>query len=187
MKCNAAWAARAGCGPAEHFGSGPDIFTSAKGIASGMPLGAMIARAELMDWGPGAHASTFGGNPVAVAASLATLDLLEESAIANARRMGELLMTRMREWPSRFGHVGEVRGLGLMIGIEIVKDRESKERAPELRDKVEELAFRKGLLVLGAGPNSIRLAPPLIVNEEQCRFALDTLEGCLAELESGAR
>lgn len=171
----------------EHFGLVPDIITSAKGIASGMPLGAMIARAELMDWGPGAHASTFGGNPVAVAASLATLDLLEESAIANARRMGELLMTRMREWPSRFGHVGEVRGLGLMIGIEIVKDRESKERAPELRDKVEELAFRKGLLVLGAGPNSIRLAPPLIVNEEQCRFALDTLEGCLAELESGAR
>jgi 4-aminobutyrate aminotransferase len=136
-----------------------------------------------MDWGPGAHASTFGGNPVAVAASLATLDLLEDGLIANSRRMGEFLMTRMREWPGRFRHVGEVRGLGLMIGIEIVRGRESKERAPELRDRLEDLAFHRGLLVLGAGPNSIRLSPPLIVNEEQCRFALDTLEKCLTEIE----
>jgi len=170
----------------EHFDLGPDIIASAKGIASGMPLGAIIARAELMDWGPGAHASTFGGNPVAVAASLATLDLLEDGLIANSRRMGELLMARMREWPGRFRHVGEARGLGLMIGIEIVRSRESKERAPELRDRLEDLAFHRGLLVLGAGPNSIRLSPPLIVNEEQCRFALDTLESCLAEIEEHA-
>jgi 4-aminobutyrate aminotransferase len=167
----------------EHFGLVPDILTSAKGIASGMPLGAMIARAELMNWGPGAHASTFGGNPVAVAASLATLDLLEESLIENARRMGDLLMARMREWPGRFPHVGEVRGRGLMIGIEFVRDGESKERAPELRDRVVDMAFQRGLLVLGAGPNSIRLSPPLMVGEDQCRFALDTLERCLAAIE----
>jgi 4-aminobutyrate aminotransferase len=168
----------------EHFGLVPDILTSAKGIASGMPLSAMIARAELMNWGPGAHASTFGGNPVAVAASLATMDLLEEGLVENARRMGDLLMARMREWPGRFRHVGEVRGLGLMIGIEFVRDAESKERAPELRDRVEDMAFQRGLLVLGAGPNSIRLSPPLIVSEDQCHFALDTLESCLAAMES---
>jgi len=167
----------------EHFDLAPDIVASAKGIASGMPLGAMIARAELMTWSPGAHASTFGGNPVAAAAALATLDLLDEGLIDNARHRGELLMDRMRTWPQRFAHVGEVRGIGLMIGIEFVRDRASKERAPELRDSVENLAFERGLLVLGAGPNSIRLSPPLIVSEEQCHWALDTLESCIAAIE----
>ncbi|HTP88479.1 MAG TPA: acetyl ornithine aminotransferase family protein [Bryobacteraceae bacterium] len=167
----------------DHFGFVPDILTSAKGIASGMPLGAMICRAELMNWGPGAHASTFGGNPVAVAAALATLDLLEQGLIENSRKMGELLMERMREWPARFRHIGEVRGLGLMLGIEFVHDQTSKERAPELRDRVTDLAFQRGLLVLGAGPNSIRLSPPLVVNADQCRFALDTLESCIAAVE----
>ncbi len=170
-----------------HFDLVPDIIASAKGIASGMPLGAMIARAELMNWGPGAHASTFGGNPVAVAASLATMDLLEETLLENTRRMGELLMDRMREWPRRFRHVGEVRGLGLMIGVEFVRDQESRERAPELRDRVEEMAFQRGVLVLGAGPNSIRLSPPLIVSEDQCHCALDALESCLAAIESDPR
>jgi len=167
----------------EHFGLVPDMIACAKGIASGLPLGAMIARAELMTWGPGAHASTFGGNPVAAAAALTTLDLLDEGLIENAGRMGELLMDRMRDWPERFTHVGEVRGVGLMIGIEFVRDRQSQERAPELRDRVENLAFERGLLVLGAGPNSIRLSPPLMVSEDQCRFALDTLEGCIAAIE----
>jgi 4-aminobutyrate aminotransferase len=166
-----------------HFGLAPDILTSAKGIASGMPLSAMIARAELMNWGPGAHASTFGGNPVAVAAALATLDLVEEGLMENARRMGELLMGRTREWPARFRHVGEVRGRGLMMGIEFVRDGESKDRAPELRDRVVDMAFARGLLVLGAGANSIRLSPPLIVSEDQCHFAMDTLESCLAGIE----
>ena len=168
----------------EHFDLVPDILVSAKGIASGMPLGAMIARAELMNWSPGAHASTFGGNPVAVAAALVTMDLVEESLMENARRMGELLMDRMREWPGRFRHVGEVRGRGLMIGIEFVRDGEGKERAPELRDRVVDMAFQRGLLVLGAGPNSIRLSPPLIVSEDQSHFAVDTLESCLAAMES---
>src|SRR5579863_7496490 len=107
---------------AEHFGVTPDIFTAAKGIASGLPLSAMVARADVMNWGPGAHASTFGGNPVAVAAALATIELLETELISNAARLGSYILDRMRDWPKRFQHVGEVRGLGLMIGFELVRD-----------------------------------------------------------------
>lgn len=169
---------------AEHFNAVPDIFASAKGIASGLPLSATIARAEIMDWGPGAHASTFGGNPVAVAASLATLDLLQKELLANAAAMGAYLMDRMRDWPRRFPHVGEVRGLGLMIGIEIVQDQTTKQRAPELRNQVVENAFEHGLLILGAGRNSIRLSPPLIISRDQADFAVDTLEECLKQLAS---
>lgn len=167
----------------DHFGVVPDIVTIAKGIASGMPLSAMVARAEIMNWGPGAHASTFGGNPVAVAAALATIELLEDGIIRNAAEMGDYLMNRMREWPRRFRHVGDVRGLGLMIGIEIVQDRETKERAPGLRDRLEMLAFERGLLTLGCGPNSLRLCPPLVITQEQAEFAVDTLEQCLRVLE----
>ncbi len=164
----------------EHFGLVPDILAVAKGIASGMPLGATVARAGLMTWPPGAHASTFGGNPVSCAAALVTIALLEEELVANAARMGEHMMERLRGWPGRFRHVGDVRGLGLMIGIELVRDPETKERAPELRDCVVEQAFRRGLLVLGAGENTIRLCPPLVVTRDQCDFALNTLEECLA-------
>jgi len=164
---------------AQHFDADPDIFAVAKGIASGMPLGATVARAELMTWPPGAHASTFGGNPVACAAALATIGLLEEGLVENAARMGAHLMDRLREWPARFRVVGDVRGLGLMIGIELVRDRGARERAPELRDRVVELAFRRGLLVLGAGENAIRLCPPLVITRDQCDFAIDTLEECL--------
>jgi 4-aminobutyrate aminotransferase len=164
---------------ADHFDAVPDILAVAKGIASGMPLGATVARAELMSWPPGAHASTFGGNPVSCAAALATIELLEDGLVQNAARMGERLMARLREWPRRFECVGDVRGLGLMIGIELVRDRESKERAPELRDRVVQMAFERGLLILGAGENSIRLCPPLVVTREQCDFAADTLEECL--------
>jgi len=166
----------------EHFDLVPDMITSAKGIASGLPLSAMIARADLMTWKPGAQASTFGGNPVAVAASLTTIELLEEGLIENARVMGAYLMERMSDWTKRFPIVGEVRGLVLMIGIEIVRDQASKERSPELRDRLEQLAFERGLLVLGAGPNSIRLSPPLVISREQADFAADTLEQCLKEL-----
>jgi 4-aminobutyrate aminotransferase len=132
-----------------------------------------------MTWPPGAHASTFGGNPVACAAALATIALLEEELISNAARMGAYLMDRMREWPHRFAQVGDVRGLGLMIGIELVRDRETREKAPQLRDRVVQMAFERGLLVLGAGDNSLRLCPPLVITREQCAFALETLEECL--------
>jgi len=163
----------------EHFHLEPDIMTVAKGIASGLPLGATVARADLMRWTPGAHASTFGGNPVACAAALVTIELLEQELLDNAARMGAHLMSRMRDWPARFPIVGDVRGLGLMLGVELVRDQESKTKAPELRDQVVDLAFERGMLILGAGDNTLRLCPPLIISRDQCDFALDTLEECL--------
>jgi 4-aminobutyrate aminotransferase len=167
----------------EHFGVAPDIVTLAKGIASGMPLAATVARADIMDWGPGAHASTFGGNPVSIAAALTTIQLLEESLLTNAATVGAHMMNRMRDWPRRFKYVGDVRGLGLMIGFEMVHDQQTKERAPGLRDRLEMLAFERGLLILGCGPNSIRLCPPLVITRDQADFAIDTLELCLHALE----
>jgi len=164
---------------AEHFGLTPDIFAVAKGIASGMPLGGTVARAESMRWPRGAHASTFGGNPVSCAAALVRLELLERELVDNAARMGAYLMDRMREWPRRFPMVGEVRGLGLMIGIELVRNQATKEKAPAARDRVVQLAFERGLLVLGAGDNTIRLSPPLVITRDQSDFALDVLEECL--------
>ena len=166
---------------AEHFDAVPDIFAVAKGIASGLPLGATVARADLMTWPPGAHASTFGGNPVACAAALMTIELLEKELMENAARMGAYLKERMRTWPERFPIVGEVRGLGLMIGVELVRDQETKDKAPELRDAVVHHAFERGLLVLGAGDNTVRLSPPLVITRDQCDFAIETLEECLRE------
>lgn len=163
----------------EHFGVNPDILALAKGIASGLPLSAVVTKPEWMQWTPGAHASTFGGNPVAIASSLATIELLEEELMENARKLGEHMLERMRAWPRRFAHVGRVQGFGLMIGFELVKDQASKERYPELRDRIEQAAFQRGLLILGCGPNSIRLCPPLTISKDQAVFALDTLEACL--------
>lgn len=163
----------------DHFGLTPDILAVAKGIASGLPLGATIARAEVMQWKRGAHASTFGGNPVAVEAALATIELLEQELIDNAARIGEHMMNRLSEWPYRFPNVGAVRGRGLMIGIEFVRNQGTKERFPELRDRVEQRAFERGVLVLGCGANSIRLCPPLVITRDQADFAIDTLEECL--------
>jgi 4-aminobutyrate aminotransferase len=148
-----------------------------------MPLSAVIAKAEVMDWKPGAHASTFGGNPVSIAAGLATLDVLERGAIANSARMGEFIFRQTADWRERHKTVGDIRGKGLMIGIEFVRDQKTKEKAPELRNQVLEAAYRKGLLVLGAGENSLRLAPPLIINEEQADFAVQTLDACISEAE----
>jgi 4-aminobutyrate aminotransferase len=163
----------------EHFDAKPDIITLAKGIASGLPLGAMVARAELMDWKPGAHASTFGGNPVAIEASLATIELLEQELIDNAARIGKHILSRLRDLPKRCRIVGDVRGLGLMIGIELVHDQATKERAPDLRDRLVQMCFERGLLVLGAGPNSLRLCPPLVITRDQADFAVDTVESRL--------
>jgi 4-aminobutyrate aminotransferase len=163
----------------EHFGVPPDIVAIAKGIASGLPLAATVARADIMNWPPGAHASTFGGNPVAVEAALATIELLEEDLLRNATEIGAHILDRMRNWPQRFRYVGDIRGLGLMIGFELVKDQATKERAPDLRNQLTHLAFERGLLILGCGPNSIRLCPPLVITQDQADFAIDTLEGCL--------
>lgn len=171
---------------ANHFDAEPDIFTVAKGIASGMPLSATVARAEVMNWPPGAHASTFGGNPVSIAAALATIELLERELIDNAARIGAYMMDRMRSWPARFRIVGDVRGLGLMLGVELVRDQQTRERAPEERDRVVDLAFERGLLILGAGENTLRLSPPLTITSEQADFAMDTLESCFTAVQNGA-
>jgi 4-aminobutyrate aminotransferase len=167
----------------EYAGIEPDIVCSAKGIASGMPLGAIIARSSVMSWKPGSHGTTFGGNPVCLAAAIATLDLLEGGLMANAKKMGDYIFAKIADWTKKFKIVGDIRGRGLMIGVEIVRDQRTKERAADLRNAIVDMAFHKGLLILGAGENTIRLSPPLVIDEEQADFAVRTLEECLREAE----
>jgi 4-aminobutyrate aminotransferase len=164
----------------EHTGVQPDIICMAKGIASGMPLGVMMSRAEIMDWVPGSHASTFGGNPVCVAAALATLDVIEnEGLLRNSAEVGNHMLKRMADWPKKHRLVGDVRGRGLMIGVEIVKDKKTKEYGNDLRDKIVELAFERGILFLGCGPSTVRISPPLVVSREEAAAAVDVLEECI--------
>ncbi|HEY2462380.1 MAG TPA: acetyl ornithine aminotransferase family protein [Candidatus Acidoferrum sp.] len=167
----------------DHAEIEPDILCSAKGIASGMPLGAFVARADVMNWPPGAHGTTFGGNPVCVAASLATMDLIANEYKDNAKRMGDYIFAKTADWTQKFKIVGDVRGRGLMVGIEIVRDQRTKEIAGDLRNAIVDMAFHKGLLVLGAGANSVRVSPPLLITEEQADFAVRTLEECIREVE----
>ncbi len=167
----------------EHTGVQPDIVCMAKGIASGMPLSVCMSRAEIMDWTPGSHASTFGGNPVAIAAALATMNVLEREGMQNAATVGGAMLERLHTWPARHANVGDVRGRGLMIGLEIVRDQATREPAQDLRDRIVDLAFERGLLILGCGETSIRLAPPLIVRSEEATIALDILESCLADAQ----
>lgn len=168
----------------DHAGIEPDIICTAKGIASGMPLSAVIARESVMNWKPGAHASTFGGNPVCIAASLATLELLESQYIKNAEVVGNYIMKRTADWTQKFKNVGNVRGRGLMIGIELVKDQKTKEKAPELRNRIIDAAYHKGLLILGSGENTVRFCPPLVIDEEQAEFAVETLGALLSKEEA---
>jgi 4-aminobutyrate aminotransferase len=163
----------------EHSGVQPDIVCIAKGIASGMPLGICMTKADVMNWVPGSHASTFGGNPVAIAAALATMDILEREGISNAGVVGEAMLQRLRPWVAKHAHVGDVRGRGLMIGIEIVQDKASRTPVGTMRDKIVDLAFERGLLILGCGETSVRLCPPLIVNQQEADIALDILEECI--------
>lgn len=163
----------------EHFDFVPDIMSMAKGIASGLPLGATVARADVMKWSPGAHASTFGGNPVAIAASLVTIRLLEDHLIENSARMGEYLLAGLREMMNKHQIIGDVRGRGLMIGIELVKDRVTKEPAVEARDRAEVECFNRGLIIQGCGTSTIRLSPPLVIDKEQCDYALKVLDEAL--------
>jgi 4-aminobutyrate aminotransferase len=166
----------------EHFGVAPDILLSAKGLASGLPLGAILAREKVMTWGFGSHGSTFGGNPVCCAAALATLELVEGGLCANAAKMGERLLAGLRRLQEKHSCIGDVRGLGLMIGVEFVKDRRSKEPDTELVEKLEQLAFRKGLLLLSCGKAVIRVAPPLVLSAYDVDAGLAILDRCLAEL-----
>jgi 4-aminobutyrate aminotransferase len=163
----------------EHSGVQPDIVCIAKGIASGMPLSACMAKAEIMDWVPGSHASTYGGNPIALAAALATLDIIEREAMENAATVGAAALERLGTWVEKYESVGDVRGRGLMIGVELVEDKQSRKPAGAMRERVVDLAFERGLLLLGCGENSIRLCPPLIVTQAETDVALDILEECL--------
>jgi 4-aminobutyrate aminotransferase len=166
----------------EHTGVVPDILLTAKGLGSGMPIGAIIATEEVTTWKKGAHGSTFGGNPVCVASALATLDLIEGGLMENARVMGERLMAGARRLAEKYPAVGDVRGLGLMIGMEFVKDRESRVRNPEIVEKLVQSAFQRGLLLLGAGPSALRFAPPLVVDPYDVDTGLGIIDNVLAEL-----
>jgi 4-aminobutyrate aminotransferase len=166
----------------EHAGVKGDVVTIAKGIASGLPLGVKCTRAEVMNWPPGAHASTFGGNPVACAAALATIKLLREQFVQNAATVGEHLMNGIRELQRKHDVIGDVRGKGMMIGVEFVRDRKTKERAPEQRNAVVQAMFRRGVLVLGAGRNAIRFAPPLVLTKGHADSVLRLFDEALVEV-----
>jgi 4-aminobutyrate aminotransferase len=171
----------------EHFDLKADIVNIAKGIASGLPLGVTCARADVMTWPPGAHASTFGGNPVACAAATATIKLLKDGLVANAATVGKHLLDGLRELQTKHPLIGDVRGMGLMIGIELVRDRATKERAVEERNAVVQAMFRRGVLILGAGKNALRFAPPLILSRDQGDQVLRVFDEALTEIAARAK
>jgi 4-aminobutyrate aminotransferase len=167
----------------EHEGVEPDILLTAKGLGSGMPIGAMISKESITRWENGSHGSTFGGNPVCCAAAMATLDLVEGGLMANAARMGEHLLARAADLMDKHPCIGDVRGRGLMVGVEFVKDRATREPAGELVHDLVQRAFRQGLLLLGAGKSTLRLAPPLVVDQTDVDTAMDMVDACLAQLD----
>jgi 4-aminobutyrate aminotransferase len=167
----------------QHWGVEPDIVCTAKGIASGMPLGAMVARQSVMTWPRGAHGNTYGGNPLSCAAALTTIRLIEEGYMQNAARQGAFLMEALAAMQSRHPSIGDVRGQGLMIGVEFVKDPATKEPAIELRDAVVHNAFERGLLLLGCGQSVLRIVPPLNIDRTLIEEGLAILEEALTEAE----
>ena len=169
----------------QNFGVEPDIVTSAKGIASGMPLGVMMARRNLMVWPKGSHGNTYGGNPICCAAALATLDLIEKQYMTNAAEVGSYTLDALSEIATRHPSIGQVRGIGLMIGVEFVKDQTTKEPAKKLRDAVVDMAFERGLLTLGCGRSVVRISPPLSVTKAEIDEGLQIFEEAirLAEQE----
>ncbi|GER79301.1 MAG: acetylornithine aminotransferase [Anaerolineaceae bacterium] len=173
----------------EHFDTEPDIVTSAKGIASGMPLGACIARRDIMDWERGAHGNTYGGNPISCAASLATIELIEKEYMKNAAEVGQYTLDALAEIQARHPSIGDVRGLGLMIGVEFVLNRETREPAEKIQSRVVNLAFERGLLLLGCSKSVIRIAPPLSISQSEVNEGLKIFEEAvtLAEKEFGLR
>lgn len=166
----------------QHWGVAPDIMTLAKGLGSGLPIGMTVAcRRHMEKWKRGAHGNTFGGNPVSCGAALATLDLVEQEYAANAAVVGEYFMERLRELQNRFGCIGEVRGKGLMIGMELVEDRVSRKPARELVDRVLTRAFHNGLLLLSCGVSTVRFIPPLMIDRGHVDEAMVLLEAALTE------
>ena len=169
----------------EHFGIEPDIVASAKGIASGMPLGAMIARKSIMTWTKGAHGNTYGGNPVSCAASLATIDLIEKEYMINAEMMGHYMKDALEEIKMRHTSIGDIRGIGLMIGVDFVEDQETKIPNKDIRSRVEQLGFQHGLLLLGCGSSTIRIAPPLSISRSEADEGLKIFDHIVGLAESG--
>ena len=167
----------------QNFGVEPDIVTSAKGIASGMPLGAMIARKSVVTWPKGTHGNTFGGNPLSCAAALVTLQLIEDEYLDNSAIVGKHILERLKKIQEKHPSIGEVRGIGLMIGVEFVTDRVTKTPATELRNRVEHLAFERGLLTLGCGRSVIRISPALCITEAEADEGLDIFEDAIDAAE----
>lgn len=167
---------------AEHYGVAPDVFVTAKGIGAGMPIGAIVAKESVMTWPRGSHGSTYGGNPLACAASLATISLIKEELAANAAKMGARLLAGFKKLQAKHDCIGDVRGLGLFVGVELVKDRKTKEPAHDLMAGLEQLAFTKGLLLLGCGKSTIRVAPPLVLNAYDVDMGLEIFDECLTAL-----
>lgn len=167
---------------ADYFGVEPDILLTAKGIASGMPIGAIIAKESIMKWAPGSHGSTYGGNPVCCAAALATLDIVEHELLPNVRKMGARILEGFRRLQKKYSVIGDIRGVGLFIGVEFVKDRQTKEPAKEFIEKLVQRAFKKGLLLLPAGSSVLRVSPPLVIDEYDVDKGFEILESCLEEL-----
>jgi 4-aminobutyrate aminotransferase len=167
----------------EQFGVEPDIFCAAKGIASGMPLGMMVARKSVVTWPRGSHGNTFGGNPISCAASLATLDLIEKEYMHNAAAVGAFALDKLRQMQLRHPSIGEVRGIGLMIGVEFVQDSDTREPAVKLRDRVVDLAFEEGLLTLGCGRSVIRVSPPLCTTYGEMEEALEIFDRVITRAE----
>ncbi len=167
----------------EHWGVEPDIVCTAKGIASGVPLGAIIARESVMTWPPGAHGNTYGGNPLACAAALATIEVLEQGGLENAAVQGAYLIDALEEIAARHPAIGQVRGKGLMVGVEMVEDQESKVPAPALRNRVKQLAFEPGLLLIGCGTSTLRFIPPLVITRPEIDEGLAIFEHALTLAE----
>ncbi len=163
-----------------HAGVKADILCLAKGLGSGMPIGACVARADIMDWHKGAHASTFGGNPVALTAALKTIELLENGLVENSREVGDYLKAGLNRLKDKYDCIGDVRGMGMMLGVEFVTDKKSLKAAPELRDKIEYACYERGLIILGCGWNTIRWSPPLILTKENVDVALQIFDEAIA-------
>lgn len=168
----------------EHFNTIPDVICMAKAIGGGLPLGVTLAKADLMNWHVGAHASTFGGNPVAIVAALKTIEILQGGVIHNAETIGAYLLEKLKTMQPRYPAIVEVRGLGLMIGIEFAKDRTTLDPWGDLRDRIVYECFEHGLVLQGAGESSIRFSPPLIIDREQADFALEVFETAVKKYAS---
>jgi 4-aminobutyrate aminotransferase len=168
----------------EHFGIKPDIVTMAKGIASGMPMGAFAASAKVMSWKPGAHGSTFSGNPVCCAAGIATMELIGSELLQNVRTVGDYMMAEFKKMQKRHPSIGDIRGKGLMIGVELVKNRKTREKAPEAMNEVVHQAFYKGLLMLGCGTNTLRICPPLVITKEEAKAGMEIIDQVLTAVEN---